>query len=170
MGRSWRPLLSASAFIAFLVLSRFSTLIPCVKVKGLEALASVLSASVRTVPFFIYLIVLAYARRSLDVFLEGVALNVLILLFKFLFNTPRPVPMGTPGYPSGHAARAFWLALVVDSKWRPVLLLYAALVAWSRVELCAHYPLDVVGGALLAVIVREVWVGARRGRGGPAGI
>lgn len=58
-------------------------------------------------------------------------------------------------FPSGHAARAFLLA-VVACAFGPVPLgaaglAWAALVATSRVGLGVHYLSDVVGGALLGV-------------------
>lgn len=58
-------------------------------------------------------------------------------------------------FPSGHAARAFLLAVVAGA-FAPVwlaglALAWAVLVATSRVALGVHYLSDVVGGALLGV-------------------
>lgn len=102
---------------------------------------------------------------------------VLVWGLKALFGRVRPwvalglaTPPGAPSdpsFPSGHAAGAFCLAaflvVVLPSAWpsRPRLaravgagvLVYAALVASSRVYLGAHWPGDVLAGALLGAAV-----------------
>jgi membrane-associated phospholipid phosphatase len=65
---------------------------------------------------------------------------------------------GTEAYasfPSGHATTAFAFAFAVSSVWPPArvpMLVYAALIALSRLVLLAHHPSDVVAGALVGVI------------------
>jgi undecaprenyl-diphosphatase len=65
---------------------------------------------------------------------------------------------GTEAYasfPSGHATTAFALAFAVAAVWpraRVPMLVYAVLIALSRLVLLAHHPSDVVAGALLGVI------------------
>ncbi len=150
----------------FFVLAPFSTLIPCLKLGVPKLYPEILSMSMDTLPFIAYVLALvAYEyvkgdkRRSKMLLLEAILLNVLVLVFKYLFDRPRPLPAATPGYPSGHSARAAWLALKVWKKSKTIgvlVWLYAIAVMWSRVELCKHYPLDIIGGVLLAVIVDEV--------------
>jgi undecaprenyl-diphosphatase len=57
-------------------------------------------------------------------------------------------------FPSGHAASAFAFATTVSADF-PVLALplyaTAAAVGYSRVHMGVHYPLDVVGGAVLGL-------------------
>ena len=69
--------------------------------------------------------------------------------------------------PSGHAIDAFAIAMAVGALWpraRPVLWTYAVLIAASRVVLTAHFPSDVIAGALVGVVgvllVRD-WFAAR---------
>lgn len=57
-------------------------------------------------------------------------------------------------FPSNHAANSFALATLLafyHPKMTWVFLAAAALVAFSRIYLGQHYPLDVLGGALLGV-------------------
>src|SRR5215831_9680353 len=71
-------------------------------------------------------------------------------------------------FPSGHATTAF-AALVaialVFPRLRPILWLYALLIAASRVMVSAHYTSDVIAGAAFgafgALVVRD-WFVARR--------
>ncbi len=70
--------------------------------------------------------------------------------------------------PSGHAIDAFAAAMAIGALWpraRLVLWTYAVLIAVSRVVLTAHFPSDVMVGAVVGVIgallVRD-WYAARR--------
>lgn len=69
--------------------------------------------------------------------------------------------------PSGHAIDAFAIAMAVGALWpraRPLLWTYAVLIAMSRVVLTAHFPSDVITGAVVGVVgvllVRD-WFAAR---------
>jgi len=59
-------------------------------------------------------------------------------------------------FPSGHAATSFacatTLALAFPRLAAPLYLLAAA-IAYSRVYVGVHYPLDVLGGAVLGIAV-----------------
>ncbi len=63
---------------------------------------------------------------------------------------------GTASFPSGHAASSFACALVLASSTplRAVPLLVLAVgIAFSRVYVGVHYPLDVLAGATLGLVV-----------------
>jgi undecaprenyl-diphosphatase len=69
--------------------------------------------------------------------------------------------------PSGHATTAFAALVAVGALWprlRPLMWLYALLIAASRVAVMAHYPSDVLAGAIVgaagALLVRD-WYAAR---------
>ncbi len=78
---------------------------------------------------------------------------------------------GTEAYasfPSGHAITSFALAFAVSAVWpqaRVVMIVYAILIAISRLVLLAHHPSDVAAGALIGVIGAmfvRYWFAARR--------
>ena len=70
--------------------------------------------------------------------------------------------------PSSHAVTAFALAFAVAAIWprlRAAMIVYAVLIAGSRLLLLAHHPSDVVAGALIGVvgaILVRYWFAARR--------
>jgi len=78
---------------------------------------------------------------------------------------------GTEAYasfPSAHAVTAFALAFAVAAVWpraRVAMLVYAVLIAATRLVLLAHHPSDVVAGALIGVVgamLVRYWFAARR--------
>ena len=59
------------------------------------------------------------------------------------------------GMPSGHATTAFAVLVAFGTLWpraRTTLLIYALLIAISRVVVLAHYPTDVLAGAFVGVV------------------
>jgi len=78
---------------------------------------------------------------------------------------------GTEAYasfPSAHAITAFALAFAVAAVWpraRAGMIVYALLIAATRLVLLAHHPSDVVAGALIGVVGAmfvRYWFAARR--------
>ena len=88
-----------------------------------------------------------------------------VLAIKFLVRRERP--QGEWGgiyrntdphsFPSGHAARAFLIAVIASALapvWLAILLwIWAPIVSLARVAMGVHYLSDVVAGAVLGVIV-----------------
>ena len=76
------------------------------------------------------------------------------------FRYPEPEPLlhsaHDGAFPSGHAATSFAGATILSyafPKLAPFFYVLAAAVAFSRVYVGVHYPLDIIGGAILGVLV-----------------
>lgn len=66
-------------------------------------------------------------------------------------------------FPSGHSVSAFSAALVltyVAKKrwWGPFTLIFAVLIAYSRMYLSEHFLVDVTAGSALGIVVTSIWL------------
>jgi undecaprenyl-diphosphatase len=108
----------------------------------------------------------AYWREWQVVEFAGIGLlAALVLGIKFLVRRRRPegdwggIYRNTDphSFPSGHAARAFLIAVVgsvLGPAWLGVVLwIWAPLVALARVAMGVHYVSDVVAGAALGIVI-----------------
>jgi undecaprenyl-diphosphatase len=73
---------------------------------------------------------------------------------------PEPKPLvdvpSSGAFPSGHATTAFACATVIawgSPRLAVPAFVLAAAIAWSRVYVGVHWPLDVLGGAALGVLI-----------------
>lgn len=92
-------------------------------------------------------------------------LVVLVMSLKFLIKRRRPEGewgaiyrnADPHSFPSGHAARAFLIAMLatfLGPAWLAALLwLWAPLVALARVAMGVHYLSDIIAGAIIGVLV-----------------
>ncbi len=115
----------------------------------------------------------AWKRWAVTLFLSIAVLAVVVLTIKFLVRRRRPegewgsIYRSTDphSFPSGHAARAVLLAVMVAALGPPwlalLLVVWAPLVALARVAMGVHYLSDVVAGALLGGAMGVLLLGVR---------
>lgn len=132
------------------------------------------------------LLAMGIRRLSVEVGLGTLTLWLVVELLKVLTDRARPfhvlegarvVGWNEPGrsFPSGHTSQVFFLVALLCVKFEPSiatvvgLYLLAAVVGYTRVFVGAHYPRDVMGGAMLgsvwgfvANVVDMHWIGLGR--------
>ena len=135
------------------------------------ALAKFFASSI--VPLVGLALVVAWVRARtgwrptlLDAVVTGVLGLTLVQVIGWIHYRPRPFEAGLGAnllhhlpensFPSDHATLMFALAFGLMAaaplrKAGAVLLVLALAVSWARVFLGAHYPSDILGGAILAV-------------------
>jgi len=131
---------------------------------------------------FVRLTIIALVVRLEFIFVAIALPGLVATIVKRLIGRVRPSAMGPFAYvpfswrpdyasmPSGHATTAFAAAVALGALWpraRPVLWLYAVVIALSRVIISAHYPSDVIAGACVggfgALIVRDYFAARHLG-------
>ncbi len=112
-----------------------------------------------------------WKRWAVTLFLGIAVLAVIVLTIKFIVRRRRPegewgsIYRSTDphSFPSGHAARAVLLAVMVAAlgpPWLALLLaVWAPLVALARVAMGVHYLSDVLAGVLLGVLMGRLFLG-----------
>lgn len=144
---------------------------------ALAVLAALDRSSLGRIP---NLVAAALAVRLGYVFLAVAIPGLAVAIVKRLIGRVRPSALGAfhyvplswrPDYasmPSGHSTAAFAAAIAIGAVWpqaRVPVWTYAAVIAVSRVVISAHYPSDVMAGALVgtcsALVIRK-WFAQRR--------
>lgn len=107
-------------------------------------------------------------RLAVALLLSGVGVYVLAIVIKGIVQRERPAGLlegvegrevfaeGSLGFPSGHAAVAAALTVVVAAhlsrRWMLAAVAFGVAVLFGRLYVGAHLPLDVVGGAALGAV------------------
>ena len=141
------------------------------------------AAGMRKLPHFTRLVLAALTVRLGFLFLAIGLPGLFVTVLKRLIGRARPF-VGEDGgtlvfmpfiwradyasIPSGHGTTAIAAAVAIGALWpraRPVMWIYALLIAVSRVVITAHYPSDVIASAIFgilgAILVRD-WFAVRR--------
>jgi hypothetical protein len=141
-----------------------------------------LAALAATTQRFARLTIVALIVRLEFIFVAIAVPGLVVTVVKRLIGRVRPSVVGPFGYvpfswrpdyasmPSGHATTAFAAAVALGALWpraRPLLWLYAVVIGASRIIIAAHYPSDVIAGALVggftALIIRNYFAARRLG-------
>jgi len=113
----------------------------------------------------------AWKQRALVLGVGILISAVVVMLIKFTIRRKRPegewggIYRSTDphSFPSGHAARAFLLAVVATGLgpgWLAAILwIWAPLVALARVAMGVHYLSDIAAGAVLGLMMGVVCLG-----------
>jgi undecaprenyl-diphosphatase len=128
-----------------------------------------LSAKYLPVFFALFLLGLWLTRRQRVAFLAGVSALLALEIAQIIngiFLRPRPYTVyaahlliertSDPSFPSDHATLAFAIAALVWQFNRKLgwgVLAFAIFQGFARVYVGAHYPSDIVGGAILGILV-----------------
>jgi len=114
----------------------------------------------------------ALKMKSYFVFLSWAVSVIILNILKYTIDRPRPFRVlegieklsagGSPSFPSGHTIEAFTvvsavLLLFAIPRWlKPLLLLWALMVAYTRVCLGVHYPSDIMAGIGLGIFISSL--------------
>lgn len=150
----------------------------------LDAFMVFVSGKLEWIPFYALLIFVLFRKYRLKTFYILFFVVILITLgdqtsvnlFKNIFMRFRPCHDpdleglvyivnnhcgGQYGFVSSHATNTFSLAVFVsfllkNKWWTSILIIWAIIVSYSRVYLGVHFPLDIICGAILGVLVALV--------------
>lgn len=115
--------------------------------------------------FFIF-----YSAKKIKIFLVVVLSMIvsrygIVELIRYFYHRPRPfmvyninhlVANGSYSFPSGHAALFFAMAMAIyfyNKKWSVWFFIAAALMGVARIIAGVHYPTDILGGAMIGIVV-----------------
>lgn len=117
----------------------------------------------------IILLFMKKTRKCGGLMLISIALGAVIgnVILKNVIARSRPcwidpnIPLLIPNphdfsFPSGHTLASFEAAIMIflhNKKWGSLSLVLAALIAFSRMYLFVHFPTDILGGIVLAIII-----------------
>ena len=140
-----------------------------------------ISGKTSWIPFYVILLIIIIYRERPYKFIYTIVFVAIVVflcdklsvLIKDFIERPRPThdPVianmvhivknyrgGTYGFVSSHAANTFGVAVFLASwfknnKWSLFLIAWATIVSYSRIYLGVHYPLDIIFGALLGILI-----------------
>lgn len=185
-GNFWQLLL-LMALISPLVLIGQNTDIELLKEinlnrnRFLDPFLRVLTQTAGPVAFVTPLVALAIALRKKTAKLRQKAIYLIVAVLTAVFITtslkyavkrPRPFETydfiekmtsgGSPSFPSGHTTDAFVIATAMSIAFPTLAVsipffIWAVLIAYSRMALGVHYPVDVFVGILIGLVSSTVW-------------
>ncbi len=138
-------------------------------------------ATLITFIFISILILMYFIKKNKAYLLAGINISLIIGLSALISNliklsTKRPRPYqidekiltpvidsGGYSFPSGHTTEVFALAMAVFLLFRNPFLrffsfIWAIWIAYTRMALGVHYPLDILGGIFTGSITAYIWI------------
>lgn len=125
--------------------------------------------------FLLYVIGRKYNQQLYEIgkslFIGLVSAGIAVQVLKHLIGRARPrltdaslfigpsLKSGYDSFPSGHTTLAFCLAVILSyhlPKYRALFYLFAIIIGLWRVEELAHFPSDVLGGAMVGAIAGSI--------------
>ncbi len=122
----------------------------------------------QTYAILVILVVLWFINRALfyRFLLASLITGIFVTLIKIIIAVPRPAafldnvilmrPLYRYSFPSGDAAVASVITTFFFDKikwyFRPFIVLYCLLIYYGRIYFGVHFPLDILGGLLIAVL------------------
>ena len=106
-----------------------------------------------------------------SLFIGLLSSGIMVQVMKHLIGRARPRLTADPvfigpsfrsgydSFPSGHTALVFCLAYILSRnfpKYRVLFYMFASVVALDRVEGFAHFPSDIMAGAMIGLIVAKI--------------
>jgi len=93
-------------------------------------------------------------------------------ILKYIVARPRPfdvlegvrvlTPIGDYSWPSGHSVASFTAATIIGKEYGLIyfiiFIIFASLIAFSRIYNGVHYPSDVISGALIGILIGLVFI------------
>ncbi len=152
--------------------------------KGADSFLTCATVNATYISFgLLFLLVLIYFYNKKQIYLYA-ALNAIIVngitflitsTLKILIQRPRPYEVnklidisphingGGFSFPSGHTTEVFAIffsiAFLLKNKFfTGLFLLWALLIAYSRMAFGVHYPIDILGGIAVSGLTTAVWL------------
>ncbi|UAL07252.1 MAG: phosphatase PAP2 family protein [Candidatus Methanogranum gryphiswaldense] len=114
----------------------------------------------------LFLFTKKYRWMGVTFLVGGVISEFSGMSLKYVVDSPRPFmdyPMellistpSSPSFPSMHVSSSVMMVTVAllfkEKKIALILLIFATAIAFSRLYLFVHYPIDILGGAILGII------------------
>lgn len=151
-------------------------LINSTKSKYLDVLFShlyILGKGYTVIPVIILLLLLTRKTKLIKEFVIGlVILGIIVVTIKKVVNAPRPLAFienvhtlsehyKLGSFPSGDTALASYVSAILYRTYRSkyikiLLVIYTALIAYGRIYMGVHFPLDVVTGIIIGIMVARI--------------
>lgn len=120
--------------------------------------------------FVVFVLRPRFSRVRLRFLIEGLVAGFIarggVEIIRLFIHRPRPfvddhaiTPLFSEtsfSFPSGHAAFFFALSAVVytyDTRWGAWFFAASSLIVFARVAAGVHYPSDIIGGAVLGILI-----------------